>query len=834
VLIGRDAERARLAELLADRRDAVVVGEAGVGKTALLDDVCAAAERPAFAGGALATLSWVQYLPLQRAVGRSLDANSDANAVAADVHRIVGRGVLVLDDLHWADAATITVIGMLAGRVQLLAGVRRGDPGAEPVLDLLRGAGFAVLELAPLDAAHSTSLVQSLRPELPPARVAALVARTGGNPLLLRELAATGEPSDSLRLSLAARLRQLDLVGREAFDLLALAGRPMTVDELGRAGVKSLLDAGLAVRDATSISVRHALLAEVAVETMQPETRRELHGRLARLVDDPGEAARHHEQAGERAQAHEAALRAADAATRPGERASHLALAATCASGPQAADLRLQAARALEEAHDWPSMFAVLDLITDADAETRAWMCLLRARGAWGAGEVGLLRASLAEGLALVGGTDTEVAVRLHIEHCRIPLFVDRDPAEAVRAGRAALELAQRTGFAEARAHYFLGTALDLVADPDREAHLRAAIDGARRSGDRETEFVSSINLVVSHESAGSQAVAREVALEAIERARALGMGMWETTLRSALVNLDVFAGAFEQAVRDGYELLREPLERRARDIVVEAVGHGLVDLGRFDDAERMAASHLDAAVDDYRGRARLSRVLADAAWWGGRPRAALAHIEDYLRDTERDPLNQQIGFVTRAWARFDLGLDPGPAPGEVDRPMIRAVAPEVDGVRLLHRGEHRAAVERFDAAAGIWAQYDRRGELRCAWGAGEALRLAGDLQAAVARLEAVEQRAAAAGMKPLLARVHRSLRAAGQPRSAARTDGGGGLTGREREVLDLVAEGLTNGEIAARLGVSTLTVIAQIRSASAKLGAVNRGQAAALAQQLG
>jgi DNA-binding CsgD family transcriptional regulator len=165
---------------------------------------------------------------------------------------------------------------------------------------------------------------------------------------------------------------------------------------------------------------------------------------------------------------------------------------------------------------------------------------------------------------------------------------------------------------------------------------------------------------------------------------------------------------------------------------------------------------------------------------------------------------------------------------------MIRAVAPEVDGVRLLHRGEHRAAVERFDAAAGIWAQYDRRGELRCAWGAGEALRLAGDLQAAVARLEAVEQRAAAAGMKPLLARVHRSLRAAGQPRSAARTDGGGGLTGREREVLDLVAEGLTNGEIAARLGVSTLTVIAQIRSASAKLGAVNRGQAAALAQQLG
>jgi DNA-binding CsgD family transcriptional regulator len=48
--------------------------------------------------------------------------------------------------------------------------------------------------------------------------------------------------------------------------------------------------------------------------------------------------------------------------------------------------------------------------------------------------------------------------------------------------------------------------------------------------------------------------------------------------------------------------------------------------------------------------------------------------------------------------------------------------------------------------------------------------------------------------------------------------------------VLALVAAGLTNAEIAHRLGVSRHTVVTQIASASAKLGATSRAQAASLA----
>jgi DNA-binding CsgD family transcriptional regulator len=55
-------------------------------------------------------------------------------------------------------------------------------------------------------------------------------------------------------------------------------------------------------------------------------------------------------------------------------------------------------------------------------------------------------------------------------------------------------------------------------------------------------------------------------------------------------------------------------------------------------------------------------------------------------------------------------------------------------------------------------------------------------------------------------------------------------LTEREREVLQLVAAGLTNAGIAARLSVSRHTVVSQIASASAKLGAAGRTHAAALA----
>lgn len=828
VQLGRDAELDRLSALLSDDVPVLLLGEPGVGKTTLLRATAHASGRRVLEGGALSTLSWLDFLALERALGRPM-VTGDATAVADDVEAAAGDAVLLLDDLQWAGAATLEVVGLLAGRVGLLAGVRSGDEGTGRAVERLRGAGFEVLELAGLPAADAARLVDSLRPDLSPAGRARLVSRTGGNPLLIHELAATGEPSPSLRLALAARLRGLDEAGRHAFGVLALAGRPVNPAALGEAGVKSLLASELAVESSAGIEVRHALLAEVATEQLTAEERRELHAHIARAVDDDGEAARHYALAGEPTLAHAAAMRAARATSRPAERASHLALAATCAAPEDADALRLEAAWALEETHDLEAMRQVLAGLSADDAAAQAQACLLRARGAWALGDADGLAQSLAEGLALVRGSDTAIEVRLKIESSRVPIFIEADLEEGVRASRAALELARRTGVDLPRAEYLYGTALGCADLPETETVLRSAIAAARASGDRSTEFLAANNLISYHESAGDPAVARELCREYIDRARELGLGEWERSLGVALAGLDFHAGAYDR-VLGCEDLLGQTLEPRAHDSLLEAFCLTLVDVGRIDEALRRIDAAAAQMAKDHRGTLQVNWVRTEAALWGGQPARALELAEQVINGRPGDP-NIPFGWVSRAWAAFDLGRDPGDEAPVHPRPMLQAVPPEVQGVHALAVDEPARAAQLFGEAAQRWAAYHHRGHVRCLWAEGEALRRTGDAARAVQALERAEKVAVDHGMLPMLGRIHRSLRAAGQRRSAPRTrHAGSTLTGRQRQVLALVAAGLTNAEIAHRLGVSRHTVVTQIASASAKLGATSRAQAASLA----
>ncbi len=830
MLVGRARELTRLADCLARGTPVVLVGEAGVGKTTVLRAAATASSKRVFEGGALSTLSWMECLPLRRAVGDAVTAR-DAQAIATQVLGIAGDDILLLDDLHWSDSMTLDALALLAGRVDLLTALRRGDPRSGAVLDRLNAAGFTRIDLAPLQAADSANLVLGLRPDLPPVAVTRLVRRAGGNPLLLGELARTPEPSPSLRLLLAARLRLLSPAGREAFGLLALAGRPLAATVLSADGAADVLEADLADADPAGLSLRHALLAEVAVEILSPDEQRALHVKLARAASEPGQAARHYAQAGEPGSALTAAMLAADLASRPGERASHLAVAASVAAGSQADRLRLRAARALDEAHDWPGVISVIGQITSDDPEIAAWCQLLLARGAWTAGDSAGLRVALGRGLALVSGTGSEIEVRLRIEQSRLPLFVDLDLAEGVAMTRAALRLARETGVDVPRAEYLLGTALAVADQPGGDVHLESAMAGARTAGDMHTEFVAANNLISFHESGGSQQRAREVALQMVERAAALGLGYWESSMRGALVNLDANAGSYQQVVTAAEELLAQPLEARTRDMLLECLGLALTDLGRVDEAMSRLTAEQDNAVNDYRGRGQLQWVLAEAALWSGRPDRAVELLGDFLSGPSDDP-NRQLGQVTLAWARTELGRDPGPAAPPHVRPMLLGVHPETEALRLMHRGEHEDAAELFSIAADHWAPYHRRAQVRCVWAAGEALRRAGRLADAITELEAAEKLATEMPASLFLARIHRSLRDAGQRRSAPRSARHGGLTDRERKVLELVRAGRTNSQIAKQLGITQRTVVALIASASAELGAANRSHAAALAAQ--
>ena len=457
----------------------MLVGEAGVGKTTLVREAVAgspstsshprrqgggrgvsrtAATRRVFEGGALGVLTWREYLALERALGRPVNG-IDPAAVAADVQDTVRDGVLVLEDLQWAAPSTTQVLEALAGRVALVATVRSGDPGAASVLEILGAAGFTELEIGPLDPGTAAELVRSTRPGLGETAVASLIRRAGGNPLLLTELGPDGTASAGLRRSLAARLRDLDSQAREVFLLVALAGTPVREELLTPAGVKALRAVKLVVEDEPGyLSPRHTLLGEIAAADLTDTERIDVHRVVARLVDSPGEAARHHHAAGELDLAHDKALIAADEAVTPGERARHLRLAASTADGPGADDLRLAAGRALAEGYDWEGVEAVLAAIDrpDADPEVRAQAWLLRARGAWGRGAPQDIAPAIEAGLAACAGRDSDTEVLLRIESGRIPIFVDYDLVGGATQAKAALDLALDRGVGEARATVLL------------------------------------------------------------------------------------------------------------------------------------------------------------------------------------------------------------------------------------------------------------------------------------------------------------------------------------------------------------------------------------------
>jgi DNA-binding CsgD family transcriptional regulator len=501
-----------------------------------------------------------------------------------------------------------------------------------------------------------------------------------------------------------------------------------------------------------------------------------------------------------------------------------------CADGEDADELRLEAAWALEETHDWAALNEVLDGLRTDDPELRATAKLIVSRAAWRAGDVETLRAAIKDGLALVAGTGSRAEVGLRISQSRIPIFVNFDAEAAVRSTSAALELARAHGVEVARARYLHGTALWIAGRVDEGgAELDAALREARATGDLGAELLAANNVVVMHESSGDPGKARRVAAEYTRRAAELRMGVWERSFRVATNNLDFHAGEYAAVIDTAERMLRLPLELRSRESVVEQLCLALVDLGRVEEAERRVQAEPERPGDWTSRRQRLI-VLAEAALWGGRPRRALELAEEWIAGPEGDS-NVLLGHVVRAWSLFDLGRDSEPAPAGNHSGMLAAVPHELDGIRTLHAGEFDAAVAAFDRATEVWTRYHRRGEVRCLWAAGEAARRGGRADA-MQRLLAAERRAEEFGMLPLLGRVHRSLRAAGVRRSAVVARRPASLlSGRERDVLRLVADGLTNAEIASRLGVSRHTVVTQIASASAKLGARSRAHAAMLAE---
>ncbi len=825
-IVGREPELATLVELLRADRPVAVVGEAGIGKTTLVRAAAASTGRPLHEGGGFATLAWLPYLAFNRATGLTLAG--DPELVAARVERIVGPDVLLVDDLQWTDAATRAVVGLLIDRIAIVVAVREGDPMADATLEPLIARKVAVVRLGGLDEESAASLARRLHPGASPEALRRLVDRAGGNALLLAELAAHGRSSSSLARAILGQVDALAPSDRRALELLALADRPLPEDVVGAPSAR-LLRRGLVHRRVDGIAVRHSLIAEAIVEQVPEGRRRSLHARLAEVVSDPAERARHLLAADRRDDAFELVRSALDASPDPRTRAVLLAVAAE-ASDTDASAWRVRAARQLTAVGSPTAAIEMLQAPIDGDDDQRALGAATlagaldhegRSDEAWAViegtrdlrpppGSAGAIELALTEGVVLVnrGRLDDGIGV---VERAAEAMD-DADRSPRLAGHLAAMRL--------------------YAARTDRLDDLEAAFSSSLAAGDGGTAAGRAMDLYYMTLALRGAASAAAMADDAAVRLQRLGYHTRAAELRAEAAQAVILAGELGPAVVRVDEMLEEPLGLLSRQRLGYNRGLALGLMGRFEEAERTFVAIEPEVTDSFDGRGALLWCWAEAALWSGQPARALDLATRSLAYVAFNDAEFVLPSLARAWAETDLGRPPTAPVVHVPFRAMAGAAPELRGLHAQHVGDMAAASAAFDEAADRWAGFHRPRELLCRWAAGEVRRRSGDGASAVRDLEAVLASASSIGFEPLAARVRRSLRLAGVRIAAARGRGPiMELTLREAEVVRLVQQGLSNPEVARRLGLGRPTVARLVTSAMGKLGVERRAQLAALVE---
>jgi ATP/maltotriose-dependent transcriptional regulator MalT len=137
-----------------------------------------------------------------------------------------------------------------------------------------------------------------------------------------------------------------------------------------------------------------------------------------------------------------------------------------------------------------------------------------------------------------------------------------------------------------------------------------------------------------------------------------------------------------------------------------------------------------------------------------------------------------------------------------------------------------RSTLSRFEDYGHVWEI------ARCQARLAAVLQAAGEQAEARSLADKARETAHKLGAEPLLAELRT---VGGQPaRRSQSGPAGQALTARESEILELVADGRSNGEIGKQLFISTKTVSVHVSNILAKLGASGRTEAAAIARRTG
>ncbi|NLP84145.1 AAA family ATPase [Microbacterium sp. CFH 90308] len=805
--------------------------------------------------------------------------------------------LVVIEDLQWADASTMALLKTLAstlrGRHLTIVATYRSDDidrfhPLRPVLaELDRTRSVVRVDVERLSPEEVAEQVAQLAPDLDPRLIEDLAERSGGIPFLVEELVDLGDRGlpDTLRELVLARYARLGDAAQQTVRTMAAGGMHVDHEVLAAVSplddraldqaVREAIDARVILADGAGYSFRHALTREAVENDMLPSERVRTHRRYAEFLRD-----RHTDSPDEASAIAEHWLAARDL--------------------PAAFDATVAALQQSRARYSPATSVKLAERLTELwdqvpDAATRAGTTLpelhLGAAEGWhDLGDAERALRSANEGLAVCPDDAFTRAALLRLRFVEVFNFEHRNQTEDLHA---AIELLD--GLDDERALALLSRVYTNLAIGDHGAsaqqNAQRAIALAEQAGD---DAALGVALTVESWRISDDETDEPRALAPVQRAAALPL---DPALRSyagtALIDLLVQLGRFDEAAIVGEQryadAVRAGIERGSGASVAYSLARALFSMGRADDALRYArrARRLTSPT----GRGSVVRLIASHLSWDDQPAARdelltadAAMIDESLRThpkkrsswmTERAEACASIRGVTPApVAEREAALagaldvvagDAPPAlrrhaavaaamllalsnPGDgrakqlkavVDAWPDRGVAPVMAGLvhALLGDADPDALADRIERWRGVVAQLEEgttlvwhRHVARCRLAA--ALLEHGDRDEAAALLARVEAEAPGHGV----ARVGRwatELAAHAGLGPDAEMPGGSDLaatlTPRERQVLELIAEGLTNPQIGRRLFISPKTASVHVSAILAKIGASNRAEAAAL-----
>jgi DNA-binding CsgD family transcriptional regulator/tetratricopeptide (TPR) repeat protein len=385
------------------------------------------------------------------------------------------------------------------------------------------------------------------------------------------------------------------------------------------------------------------------------------------------------------------------------------------------------------------------------------------------------------------------------------------DHTEALHWGGKAIELARRFGEREAEMHALnnVGSVLAWMGElAEGRARLTQSLDMALADDAHEHAARAYTNLGHSHVERRSFGEADRYLRAGISYCTDRDLDTWRLYMSAWLADSLAEQGHYAAADQCLADVLRHPHVSPITQVCALTVAgllaarRGRDGMGSLDGALRIAVQ-----TGEYQRLRPVAIARAEAAWIAGRPADVAADIDRAWPFAITHPRPWELGELS--WWLHLAGEH------------RQASAPLASPFALMLSGEHRAAAGEWrDLGCPLWSAY--------------ALAFSPRLQDAQECLEVLDGLSVPAVRHAVLRDRHaRGLAVPRGPRAARRASPAG-LTAREAEVLQLLAEGLSYAEVAERLILSEKTVAHHVSAVLRKLGEPTRSRAVARALRLG